>query len=270
MIDVVKPAARNAANAGRILKQDAEDFIRARREPVQKTLSPVQQRLSADLRRDGFAVLPDYWDRDKALALRDRLESYLEPGTDQDYDSGAYLRFWDNRSYDQGVRRFYHVNREIPELEEHRSDPFIMDTIAATAGIEFHSVLLMFQHNTQTNENTRYYHVDAFEREFKSFLYLDDVDDGNGPFAYLPGTHRKHYTRIKKHVVGNREGSPTSFYPEDIGMGLESETRITGTAGTLILANVRGLHRGTPQADRSRSVLVNYLLRRPGEVELDR
>jgi hypothetical protein len=202
--------------------------------------------------------------------MRDQLEAYLEPGKDRDFDSGAYLRFWDDRAYDQGVRRFHHVDREVEGLREFRHDPFILDTIAAAAGISFHSVMMIFQHNTQTNEHTRYYHVDAFEREFKSFLYLDDVDEGNGPFAYLPGTHKKHLTRIRKQVVGNERDNDTSFYPEEIGMGLESETRICGSAGTLILANVRGLHRGTPQEERSRSVLVNYLLRRSGDLELDR
>jgi hypothetical protein len=262
--------AHNAANAGRILRQDAEDFMRARRSPVRPALTDVQQRLVGDLKRDGFAVLPGYWERDRALAMRDRLEAFLEPAGDRDFDSGAYLRFWDENSYDQGVRRLYQVDREVPELREFRNDNFPLDVVAAASKIPFYSVMLMFQHNLQTNENTRYYHVDAFEREFKSFLYLDDVDDGNGPFAYLPGTHRKHLLRLKKQVVGNRDDNDTSFYPEEIGMGLESETRITGPAGTLIIANVRGLHRGTPQQDRSRSVLVNYFLRRPGEVDLNR
>jgi hypothetical protein len=131
--------------------------------------------------------------------------------------------------------------------------------------------MLIFQHNTQTNENTRYYHVDAFVREFKSFVYLDDVDDGNGPFTYLRGTHRHHVTRLKKQILGNPEGeSPTTFYPEDVRDALEREVRISGQAGTLIVSDVRGLHRGSPQVDRSRSVLVNYLLKHPGDIEPDR
>ncbi len=188
-----------------------------------------------------------------------------------DFDEGAWLRFWDTRAYDQGVRRLYHVDKVVPELRETRFDPWVLDIAHAYYGKPFHSNVLVFQHNTQTNENTRYYHVDAFLREFKSFVYLDDVDDGNGPFAYLPGTHRKHFTRLKKQVLGNDEGeSPTSFYPEDLGDLLESEVQVTGPAGTMILSDVRGLHRGTPQAERSRSVLVNYILKHAGDAELDR
>jgi hypothetical protein len=135
----------------------------------------------------------------------------------------------------------------------------------------FHSGLLMFQHNIQSNEHTRYYHVDAFIREFKSFVYLDDVDEGNGPFAYIPGTQKQHLRRIRKQVVGNPEGeSPTSFYPEELGDLLDLETTVHGPAGTMILADVRGLHRGTPQVDRSRSALVNYIVKHEGDLELDK
>jgi hypothetical protein len=215
-------------------------------------------------------VIPDYWARDRALALRDKLEAYLEPGVDQEYEQGAWLRFWDGRKHDQGVRRLYHVEKVEPELKELRFDPFVLDIATAYYGIPFHSGLLMFQHNVQSNEHTRYYHVDAFIREFKSFVYLDDVDGGNGPFAYIPGTQKSHFRRLRKQVVGNPEDeSPTSFYPEELGGLLDLEAAVRGPAGTMILADVRGLHRGTPQIDRSRSVLVNYIVKHQGDLELD-
>ena len=37
----------------------------------------------------------------------DRLEGYLTEGVSKDFESGAYVRFWDNRAYDEGVRRLY-------------------------------------------------------------------------------------------------------------------------------------------------------------------
>jgi hypothetical protein len=254
-----------------IVQGDIEDKRRARRNPTTVELDERQRRALAQLRRDGYAVIPDYWERDRALGMRDRLEAYLEPGVDQEYEQGAWLRFWDGRKHDQGVRRLYHVEKVEPELEALRFDPFVLDIATAYYGIPFHSGLLMFQHNVQSNEHTRYYHVDAFIREFKSFVYLDDVDGGNGPFAYIPGTQKSHLRRIRKQVVGNPEGeSPTSFYPEELGDLLDLEAAVRGPAGTMILADVRGLHRGTPQVDRSRSVLVNYIVKHQGDLELDR
>jgi hypothetical protein len=261
----------NVRSTSRILRNDLTDYVHARRSPLPITLSAEQEKALEDMRRDGYAVVENYWDRDEALAMRDRLEGYLQEGRDRDFDEGAWLRFWDDRPHDQGVRRIYHVEKLVPELTPYRFDPFVLGIASAYYGVPFYSGVLVFQHNTQTNEQTRYYHVDAFIREFKSFVYLDDVDEGNGPFAYLRGTQRNHLMRLRKQVVGNAEGeSPTSFYADDITSMLGQEERICGPAGTLILADVRGLHRGTPQADRSRSVLVNYIVRHEGDLVLDK
>ena len=260
----------NLRHTRRIVREDISDFVRNRRRPVGH-LTPVQQKALGDLRRDGFAVIENYWDRDRALAMRDRLEAFLEEGQDRDFTEGAWMRFWDARSYDQGVRRIYHVEKVVPELVSLRHDRTVLDIASAYYRMPFHSNVLVFQHNLQSNEDTRFWHVDAFVREFKAFVYLDDVDEGNGPFAYLKGTHRDHLTRLKKQVVGNPPGeSATSFYEPEIEPKLDREARICGPAGTLILTNVRGLHRGTPQADRSRSVLVNYILKHPGDLQIDK
>jgi phytanoyl-CoA dioxygenase PhyH len=232
--------------------------------PPRIALSNQQQAMVRDLRRDGFTVIEDFWSRDKALETRDRLERYLQGGP-RDFESGAYLRFQEDAEYDQGVQRLFHVDRLVPELADFRADRLVLTVIAAYYRMSFHSGVLLYQHNTKSNNNTRYYHVDSFTKEAKAFLYLDDVDERNGPFTYLRGSHRRHLVRLRKQVAGNTEGAPTSFHPEDLKGLLDHEVRICGRAGTLILADVRGLHRGSPQLDRSRSALVNYLHRRPGE-----
>jgi hypothetical protein len=259
----------NLRSTAAVVRRDLGDLVKTHGREPELGLDERERKAVADLKRDGFAVIEGFWPRERALELRDRLEQYLEPEESRDFESGAYVRFWDNRAHDEGVRRLYHVDNEIPELAEFRGDPSIMRIVHAYYGFRMHSGVLVFQHNTKSNANTRYYHVDVFSKEFKSFLYLDDVDTGNGPFAYLRGTHRSHLRRLKKQIVGNKEGAETSFYERDLGPLLEREVAITGSAGTLILADVRGFHRGTPQTDRSRSVLVNYMYRHEGDLFLD-
>ena len=257
----------NARTAVSIANGDIRDWLN-RDQALLTALDERERDIVHQLRDKGYAVVEGYWSRERALEMRDRLEAYLTEGVSRDFPSGAYVRFWDNRAYDEGVRRLYHVDREIPELAEHRNNPMIQRVVAAYYGHEWHSGLLMFQHNTRSNANTRYHHVDAFFREFKSFVYLDDVDEGNGPFAYIPRTQKSHARRIVKQV---RQGvSSTGFTPEELGGLLKQEVRITGQAGTLILADVRGIHRGTPQVERSRSALVSYMFPEPGDRELDR
>jgi ectoine hydroxylase-related dioxygenase (phytanoyl-CoA dioxygenase family) len=252
----------------RIAREDIADFRRSRGSTAAALLDERERATLEKLRRDGFVVVENFWDRDRALALRDRLESELAEGSDRDYDGGAYLRFWDNRAHDQGVRRLYHVDKLAPELKEFRHDPFIFRVIEAYYGMPFYSGMMMFQHNTQTNENTRTFHVDGFDKEFKAFLYLDDVDEGNGPFAYVPGTHKKWLSRLKKLTFGNKNEALTTYFEHEVDT--KAERLVLGKAGTLILSDVRGIHRGTPQSDRSRSVLVNYIVKHEHELLLDR
>ena len=272
MSSTLQTARENALPTAMQLREDLAEFVRGRRNRDGAGLDERQRQALADLRRDGYAVIEDYLPHDEALALRDRLEAFLEEGQDRDFPEGAWMRFWDGRGYDQGVRRIYHVDKIVPELAKAREDRWILDIASAYYGIPFYSGALVFQHNLQSNANTRTYHVDAFIKEFKSFIYLDDVDPGNGPFAYIPGTQRKHMLRLKKQLIGNGEGeSPTTVFPEDMTEAeLARETSVLGRAGTLILADVRGLHRGTPQKDRSRSVLVNYIVKHDDDLQLDK
>jgi Phytanoyl-CoA dioxygenase (PhyH) len=263
----LETVARNAREVAVIVRSDLRSDL-TRRRGAKPELAPSEARLVDELRVDGYVVIREYWPRSQALELRDRLEGLLAGGKSRDFPSGAYVRFRDNVAYDEGVRRIYHVDKEFPELGVYRDDPMIRRVVAAYYGRPFHSGTLMYQYNTKSNANTRYHHVDAFSQEFKSFLYLDDVDDGNGPFAYIPGSQRAHLKRIAKQL---RHGSAaTGFTDVELGGAIEREVKLTGDAGTLILADVRGFHRGTPQLNRSRSALVNYLYATPGEVELER
>jgi hypothetical protein len=249
---------------------DLRDLLKGKARRAKPSLDARQQAILADLKRDGYAIVKGYWDREHAERIREKLETRMGEGGNVDFPEGAYMRAWEDREYDSGVRRIWHAEKLIPELEDLRHDPFIMQIAEAYYGLPFHSGALVFQHNLRTNKETRYHHVDGFTREFKAFLYLEDVDKGNGPFTYVRGTHKRHWMRLRKQVVGNRAGSPTSFYPQDLKTSLDDEVMIEGKAGTLILADVRGLHRGSPQQDGSRSVLVNYILKHPGDLHMDR
>src|SRR3954447_6367957 len=105
----------NLKTTARVVREDLGDALRGRRNPPNVSLDGRQQKALEDLRRDGFAVVHGYWDRERALATRDRLEAYLAEGKSKDFEEGAWLRFWDDRPHDQGVRRIYHVERVVPE-----------------------------------------------------------------------------------------------------------------------------------------------------------
>lgn len=105
--------------------------------------------------------------------------------------------------------------------------------------------------------NTRGFHVDAYKKKLKSFIYLTDVlslDDG--PYTYVEGSHvDSPYRRINKTLSGylpNRTETPV--------VALESIVPAIAHRGTLVISDQGGSHRGFPQKPgHSRMVAVmNY------------
>jgi hypothetical protein len=258
--------AKRLSEVKNIVLEDIYDAARSKSFVKKLNLTAQQKDICEQLKQDGVALVKDFYPREACEAVKRQLDGYIQesPG-DKDFESGAYLRYYDFMDYDQGVRRIHHVEKEIPKLVDYRHNKFVLDIAGAYFGKPMFSQILIFQHNVVTDGTNRYHHVDQFGKQFKAFLYLEDVDINKGPFSYIKGSHREHYIRIKKQIIGNKIGSPTSFYEEDVKEILDRETAFCGSAGTLILADVRGIHRGLPQKTSSRSILMNYIYPTPGD-----
>lgn len=108
------------------------------------------------------------------------------------------------------------------------------------------------------------WHTDTWKHRFKAFLYLSDVAEENAPLRYLAGSHTGKNWRVRRfwldylrHAVG---GSSVNHY---VARETASERHnpafrevvCTGPAGTLILFDTRGIHRGSPLESGHRMVL---------------
>ena len=257
------PLMNNLKLTAKSLMRDLKDTLSAKSIPQ---LSDQETEWLEKIREDGFCVIEDYWDPEQVASLRTRLYEHLSD-SDRDFEGGARFRIRSGSGYDEGIARIYHVDKLIPELTEFRFDPFPLKLAHAYYGRPFYSGMLIFQHNPESTAVTRTFHVDDFVKEFKSFLYLDDVDESNGPFTFIRGSHRKYGLRLKKQILGNKDDARTTFYESDVASIMDQEVKITGKAGSLVLADVRGLHRGSPQKGRSRAVLVNYIIGENKEIE---
>ncbi len=78
----------------------------------------------------------------------------------------------------------------------------------------------------------------------KMFIYLEDVDDGNGPYSYVKGTHAK----------GGRRWKPRSTFDGYNWRGTDVDVtstttaaerpEFTGEAGTVLFTDTTGWHKG--------------------------
>lgn len=105
------------------------------------------------------------------------------------------------------------------------------------------------------------WHKDASFRQFKAFLYLNDVGEHNGPLQLVARSHW-----VTQYVHDMRAGElpfrQLRIRDEQMEKILrESGNRlvnVTGKRGTLILADTACIHRGRPPMSGERYALTNY------------
>jgi hypothetical protein len=113
------------------------------------------------------------------------------------------------------------------------------------AKLRYYNVWKTFASQGEARESQLWH----FDREdnyiLKLFLYLDDVDEGAGPFTYAPGTHRKGQFRsiepeffIEGGVRRTTDEQMNAVFPK------EQWKKGTGKKGTMIFADTRGFHKG--------------------------
>ena len=107
-------------------------------------------------------------------------------------------------------------------------------------------------------------HIDTFQSTMKSWLFLKDVDDDDGPFHFSFGSHAITGKRLawewrrSQEARGLNDGHSEhgSFRvdPEDYEpMGIEAPRPLKVKAGTLVVANTHGVHfRGAGKSGHER------------------
>lgn len=103
----------------------------------------------------------------------------------------------------------------------------------------------------------REFHRDTFFNAMKYWYFIDPVREEDGPFVYVPGSHRltrerlaweerKADAAVQARIAGDRGGMTGSFRIEEgelAALGLPPPRSYPVPANTLIVANVFGFHR---------------------------
>ena len=104
--------------------------------------------------------------------------------------------------------------------------------------------------------DSEHWHRDNEDVKFvKLFFYLDDVDDGTGPLTYIRGTQPGGAYAD----VFPAQPPRGSYPPESLLQSAIPSSQIkvcTGKAGTLVLYDASGFHRGGRATDKPRRLMV--------------
>ena len=102
----------------------------------------------------------------------------------------------------------------------------------------------------EKKKNAQNFHYDCDYKKFiKIFIYLNDVDENSGPHVFVMNTHKK---KFLKHILAERinDEEIVKIY------GKKNQIKFVKEAGSLIIEDTFGLHKGEVPKSKSRSMIV--------------
>ena len=105
------------------------------------------------------------------------------------------------------------------------------------------------------------WHKDSFSKQFKSILYLNDVNETNGTFQLVKNSNNDFFM-LKLILKLGKKFPVTRFSDSEINQFVKNKKKqivnLTGKAGTLILVDTSIIHRGCPLLNGKRFAITSY------------
>lgn len=205
------------------------------------------------LRRDGVVAVPNYWSGARCGEARREMDRLLA-------DYPAAVQVYSNGS----DKRMYGVESASAALMQFHADPFLRRFGELLGGLDIYNFATLGARIEATGGNSgsgNGWHRDAHGFQFKAILYLSDTGIENGPFQYLAGSHTIRRAVTDTLAAGLTDPLQTRFTDAEIARltarGTEQRA-FPARAGTLLLVNTAGIHRGMPLKSGERYALTNY------------
>ncbi len=238
------------------LRQEIQNAISDLKNSSAIPLSPEESRILKEIKKTGVYVIPNFYSGEECSQLISEIDSLMAKYSNQ--------LFIDEFDVDH---RIFGADRISTLIKKFFTNDFINRITAShqkSNNLVGVTMIGRLEYKTgKIKGSGEGWHRDwAVNRQFKSILYLTDVTVENGPFEYLEGSH-KHLNIINDCVSEHFTFNQSRFTDEQIETLTKKKygTRLktfTAKAGTLILANTRGMHRGMPIQSGVRYSMTNY------------
>jgi hypothetical protein len=208
-----------------------------------------------EIRENGFAIVENFYSVDECKKLIDEIDSLVKNGRKNGYlwvdSEHSDERIFGAESYSNLIKK-YHDSQFIKSV----ADSYFKGSMECV------TTLAASLKPTEGNKGSGGgWHYDARYFEFKSLVYLTDVEIENGPFQILKKSHHI-IEKIKHLFYMENDGLSLRMSDEDVGNVISKNPDlyhvITGRAGTLVLVDTSSIHAGMPIKSGRRYSLFNY------------
>ena len=246
-------------------------------------VSPATEPHLRTIERDGIVAIPDFLPAEAFAAVRREFEAIREGMTYRPIRGGEQGRLFESKyPVEAGDPRCTAMRQHVVE------NPVIREIASAVTRQpldEAPSVSIDLYRardlTAEDNDIEGLLHADTHYPTVKAWLFLGDIDEGNGAFVYAKGSHKlslarlRHEYSISVNTARLKHGEPgipadriatrgehrriVLSEAEREAMQIR-ESQMCGGANTLVIANNMGFHRrGNFTTDRERAwLLVNF------------
>ena len=218
---------------------------------------------------DGIVVIPDAFSDDIFRQLKGEFESVGMSGLFGDAESSADedINVLNDGSTQRIRKKVRATNaNEFPQTVNLLTCDWLLDILEGACGkkLDLRSIAYeQIRHGESISkpDPAKDMHSDTFYEAFKFWIFLEDVDLADGPFTFVPRSHRLSFQRMLfeyQETTSNfwhtRNGKwtfrPKGAYKEQLA---QNEIPLVAKANTLVIANVGGMHhRGEAELNTGR------------------
>ena len=208
-----------------------------------------------EIRNTGFTVLPQFLEPETCSKLIERIDDGL-----------ARYREFVQVSENGEDHRLFGLDVYDPQIRKVAFDPFAMGVLSQYQHSSTYEGFALCARLSATPGNKgsgQGWHRDsAAFKQVKLMVYLTDVGLDNGPFQYVAGSHQP--LDIVRCTARYGYGTNQFRYTdEEIARRLDRESdrlrTCTAPAGTALMFDARGQHRGMPIVSGTRYAITTYL-----------
>ncbi len=215
-----------------------------------KTTS-LEKEIIRKLEKYGYIVITDFLNKDDCKKIKKKINLFIKKYPKKIYSTKI--------KDDQRIHGAELIDNKL--IKKYYSSKFIKKIGSLYTSSVLKNLMTMANKTKFINNNLGSgggWHRDNLLKQYKSILYLVDVDRSNGPFQLIKKSQE--FRQVLKDNLKMQTDVRTYRYKNNQVNSIKGNRTVTieGKAGTLIIVDTSVIHRGSPLKFGTRYALTNY------------